>query len=984
MSRRRTTGPAPSGEPDAGLLRALLEHIDAVTFVSRAEGLQSEIVYLSPQFAELLGLSAQEMNDPGNSRLSHIHPEDRDRLERAVQDAQTAGAIELEYRLVRRDGSPVWVRTTARLMSATTERPPMWAGLTLDISATKEAELAYRESEAKYRALVEQVPAIVYIDSNDPEPDTLYVSPEVTRFLGYTPEEWMADPSLWPRSLHPEDRDPVMRAWAHAVETGEDFHLEYRYFHRSGGEIWVRDGSTLVKDAAGSPLYWMGVIQDVTDRKHAEAALRGSERRHRQLIEDIPLIVFDMADDAVLTPLFVSRQSISVLGYTPEEWIEAGPEFALSTVHPDDREAVMRGWGGAIQRREPYEVEYRAVRKDGEVRWMRASVRLSTDASGRSVWRGVTQDITARRTAEEALRTSESRYRALVEQVPAVVYEMGPDDERRTIYVSPHVEQVLRYSRQEWLDQPDIWAELLHPEDREKELAAHDLHNATREPWDRTYRLISADGQTVWVRDRAVLVGGVGAPGDTGPTWHGVMLDITAQKAAEHDLQLANDLLEFRVLERTTELADANEMMALEIGERRRMEAELRTAEERYRELVERTPGVVYVCDVTDRSQRDGYVGPQIEPMFGYSPGEWLAGVWDERLHPHDAERVREDWARSRRTGEPFEAECRYLASDGRVVWVLDRAALLTRGDDGAPKLFQGIMLDVTPRKEAEAKAAEAEERFRAVAEQGPAITYIRERQGGDSGAIYSYLSPQITEALGYPGSDWTEDELFWLSVVHPDDRDRVMREQLRAELAGEAWSLEYRVLDSAGKVHWFRDEGKLLQRDEGGKPLRYHGIYLDITERVEMERQLRAAEAESRALLEQMPAVPWTEVIDVVSGRARIAYLGPQSREILGWEAEALAAEANYMRRFVHPDDRERVLAAIGPATKTGVWDETYLIVGLDERVRTVRSIGRLVSEQDAPTQLWQGITVLISAEPEPEPAGPEPGVAREISREA
>ena len=77
------------------------------------------------------------------------------------------------------------------------------------------------------------------------------------------------------------------------------------------------------------------------------------------------------------------------------------------------------------------------------------------------------EDITAEKLSEEGVRASEARYRALIERVPAVVYEMDPDDERRTLYVSPHVEQVLGYTRAEWLDQPDIWIELLHPDDRE-------------------------------------------------------------------------------------------------------------------------------------------------------------------------------------------------------------------------------------------------------------------------------------------------------------------------------------------------------------------------------------------------------------------------------------------------------------------------------------------------------------------------------------
>jgi PAS domain S-box-containing protein len=131
-----------------------------------------------------------------------------------------------------------------------------------------------------------------------------------------------------------------------------------------------------------------------------------------------------------------------------------------------------------------------------------------------------------------------------MENIPAVVYEMGPDDERRTISVSHQIEELLGYTREEWLEQPDIWTELLHPDDREIELAAHDQQSLTGEPWAREYRLIASDGRIVWVRDQATLVrDDAGRP----VSWQGLLLDVTAQKAAEEQLKTANDELELRV-----------------------------------------------------------------------------------------------------------------------------------------------------------------------------------------------------------------------------------------------------------------------------------------------------------------------------------------------------------------------------------------------------------------------------------------------------
>jgi PAS domain S-box-containing protein len=704
-------------------------------------------------------------------------------------------------------------------------------------------------SGSRVRELVEQLPVVVYVDTDDRRPSTRYISPNIEQLLGFPPESYLEDPGLWIRSMHPEDRARIQSLRDEVWETGARYRSEYRMFRRDGEEVWVRDSSVLVLSEEGHRLAWQGVIEDIT-----------SERR-----------------------------------------------------------------------------------------------------------------------AEQEIRASEARYRALVERVPAVVYEMGPDDERRTLFVSPHVEQVLGYTRGEWLDQPDIWIELLHVDDREVVLAQHDRHNRTGEAWDLEYRLIASDGRVVWVHDRATLI----RSGDRGgAAWHGVMLDVTAAHDARELLLLHQEDLERRVAERTTELKDANELMALEIGERRRMEDELRRVEERYRKLVEDLPGIAYVWDVRpdagDRSFR--YVSPRVQDVLGFSPDGWQASA---RIHPHDQTRVAEAVDRSERTGEPFLMEYRFLAKDGGVVWVLDHASLIARSSTGDPSSFQGVMLDITPRKRAESKAEEAEDRFRTLTERGPVVAYsfelvYAEEEEAPSLRV-SYVSPQAAELVRYPIEHWLHEPSVWFGMMHPDDRERVADVTARNWRTGEPWSTRYRMIRSDGTVVWLLDTGRLLDRDALGRPWRFQGFLLDVTEHETERARLEASEQDQRSALEGALAIPWTETIDPETGSERYTYIGAHAFEILRYTPDELIMEGDHFSRMVHPDDRARVGDAVARSDETGLWEDTYRVLRRDGEIRWLHSFGRRVSAPGEVPEVWQGVAVDVTAFRDVAPVAPVDDAAGE-----
>ncbi|MEX1100893.1 MAG: PAS domain-containing protein [Actinomycetota bacterium] len=682
------------------------------------------------------------------------------------------------------------------------------------------AEQGDRSFDARYRALVEQIPAVTYvIPPGSPDLPCLHVSPQIERLSGYTPEEWMADPHLWERTIHPDDLDRVLAESRRVDDTDQPWHIEYRLVHRSGEVVWVHDRASILPDGAGARL-WHGVLLDITAQKLAQEAQRESEERYRALVEQIPAGVYLVSVDGPPETIYVSPSIEDVTGF-PVSAFQDDPTLWASRVVGEGADTALERWKAASATGERLEHEYQFLRADGTRIWIKdRSVGLRDGAGTTRYRQGLASDVSDRKIREQRLHESEAMYRALVENIPAVVYILAPDGDGSTLYVSPHVERLLGYTRQEWLDQPDIWMELLHHDDRERVLDAYDRANETGGRFAEEYRLIADDGRVVWFRDDATLVRDEeGRP----QLWQGVRLDITDQKLAEQGLRTARDELDLRVRERTTSLEDANEMMMLEIAERKATETRLRRAEAKYRGLVEQIPGAVaYIWEVDPTSTfADAYTSPAIEQLLGYTVQEWHDGdFYLSRVHPDDYDLMLAATRRSERTGEPYDLEVRYLHKDGRVVWVRERAALLERSDDGRPKLFNAVMIDVTERKQAEDRVRAAEDRQRALLEQIPgAVAYVWEAGSDGAASPVGYISPQLASVLGYTVAEWTARAGFWRERVHPDDRDAVIRGTGRCEETGEPFAMEYRYLAKDGRVVWVMDQSLLVERGvDGGR----------------------------------------------------------------------------------------------------------------------------------------------------------------------
>lgn len=390
-------------------------------------------------------------------------------------------------------------------------------------------------AEAKYRSLVEQLPSVTYMASADSESRTLYVSPQIHDLLGYSPADWVKTRGLWTKLVHPDDLERALAVSEEANRTGEPISMEYRMRTRYGAELWVHEEAVLVRDDAREPMYWQGVIIDVTDQKRAQATLLETEARYRTLVEQLPAITYrDTYGPGPL--LYISPQVEEITGYTTEEWL-AG--LWPSVIHPEDAAAVELVERKAEEGSDRFSADYRLIRKDGEVRWIHDEALPVLDHEGVPLyWQGVMIDFTERHEIEARLSDTEKRYQSLVENSPAATYVDNADDIGTTTYMSPQIEEMLGYPPEAWQEDPDFWLDhAVFEADREK-VAAMDAHcEATGEPFDLEYRVLRADGEIVWVEDKAVQV-----RDESGELlyWHGVIVDITARKKSQ-ELEQALD-----------------------------------------------------------------------------------------------------------------------------------------------------------------------------------------------------------------------------------------------------------------------------------------------------------------------------------------------------------------------------------------------------------------------------------------------------------
>jgi PAS domain S-box-containing protein len=365
-----------------------------------------------------------------------------------------------------------------------------------------------------------------------------YVSPSVLRLTGFTPEEFIAmELKGVAERAHPEDKIllnmPFRKVLELSSEDSSVARVEYRWKHKDGEYLWVSDSRSLIRDENGRAIALVGTVRDETKRKQAEAALRESEEKFRNVLEVSRDLIYRL-NLQTRTYDYVSPSSLRLLGFTPQEIVAMGLKEVRERFHPADRERfgtnASRLPDDTVEGREAPTIEYRWLCKDGEYRWLSDNRAFVLDEDGRALALvGTVRDITEDRQAEEALRESEEKFRTLSASAPIGIFLM--DDGGQVIYTNERLQAIAGVPAGG--GSGEQLATAVHPDDREQLLAEWAKAAEERAELSQEYRILTPQGETRWVRMHVCPI--LSADGRQSGVV-GTIEEITEQRQAAEDM----------------------------------------------------------------------------------------------------------------------------------------------------------------------------------------------------------------------------------------------------------------------------------------------------------------------------------------------------------------------------------------------------------------------------------------------------------------
>ncbi|WP_249187018.1 PAS domain S-box protein [Pseudomonas sp. KB-10] len=464
------------------------------------------------RWAEIIGYRLEELSPVDiNTWLNHAHPDDLgesgDRLERHFRGETPF--YDYQCRMRHKSGRWVWVQDRGRVVSWTDEgKPLMMCGTHADITEMREQQNEAHRTSAQLQAILDSATGVSVIATTPDGLITLF-NCGAQRLLGYTAEEMVGiqTPALIHLSDEVEQRGRELsqrvgreisgfEVFVHLARQGEPETRQWTYVHKDGTQRRVNLTVSAIFDRQRTLSGFLGTASDLSELQSTTRALQESENRFRELVANLPGVVYRCENDANWTMRYMSDEVACLTGYPASDFIDNRVRSFSSVVHPDDLHITHQSVA-AIERHEQFELTYRLRHVDGHCVWVRERGRGEYDANGELLWiSGFIWDISDRKAAEDALRVSERRFNGAFNTAPQGMAIVNLDG--RWLEVNGALCRMLGYSREELL-QLDF-QHITHPDDLAKDLALlQQLLDGVIADYQLQKRYIDKRGSVLWI-----------------------------------------------------------------------------------------------------------------------------------------------------------------------------------------------------------------------------------------------------------------------------------------------------------------------------------------------------------------------------------------------------------------------------------------------------------------------------------------------------
>lgn len=846
---------------------------------------------------EIFEIDKEQFGATYEAYLNTIHPDDRQLVnDTYTRSIETKQPYEIEHRLQMADGRIKYLKGSGRTDYDGNGKALKSIGIVQDITEQKQAEDTLRENQARFEmALIAGNQGAWILDWQKKKN---IVDERWAAMLGYSLEEVGQNLDFWESKVHPDDLKEIYSAFEqHQRGEISMIDVEVRARIKNGEWKWISDRAQILKRTpSGQPWVMAGIHTDITDRKKSELALQESEKKFRELFENL-------VDEVHLWKIIKDKNG-KITGW---QLVDANP-------------SALKAWGKSID----------------EIIGKTANEIFGSDAHGQFMpiveeifktykpyhWENyfaptgqylymesipfgdyfisTGKDITEQKEAELELKATQQKLESIFGEMEDVVWSMAyPSLE--TLFVTPSVEQLYGYPMQEWMGKGSIlYQQVIHPEDRD--LISQMFERLKKDhKVVQSYRVITADGITKWVNSKLRLI----------TDQHGVpfrldgqVQDITERKRIEEKLKRNNQLLE------------ASQAIAKVGG----WELDLITnhlfwTAETYR--------------IHDTSPEE--FNPTVDAGVGY-------------FLPESKKQISEALELAMTKGIGYDLYLETYTTKGRRIDV--RTTCEVTLVDGKPTKLTGIFQDITEQKKTQNELETLNTRLSIAAE--AAKIGVWEFFFKDQKLIWD---DKMFELFNVSKSTFSGTYEAWRSTVHPGDLERIEKDLQNAIACGQSFNSEFRIVWRDKSIHHIKGMAESV-RDSNGNPYKMIGVNYDITEQKEAQHDLEKSNARLSLATQSAHIGIWEFLIE-----EDILIWEDETLKLFGLTRESFSGNYQGWKSTVHPEDideaEQKIREAIANKTILNmefrtIWpDKTIRYIGafgkpiLDDTGRVIKLVG-------------------------------------------